>query len=159
MVNAPQTLAIVNLRHQAPMQSCLKSALFLESSLATHLRLYLSCGVPTMWCPWLYSVHPAAVCPTLALGWMRPFVGFGGGASLPPHGFPTPPSQHQGCLCDPSHFPVHLESFSVAFFITFPKVRWLYLLQASSHSHQPLSSSATKSKRERVTCGSFAVFP
>lgn len=108
------------------MPACLQSALFplwnpvLQPLFAPRSPMWS----PTMWCPWLYSVHAAAACPTLASVRLGASLCWSGrGASLSPHGFPTPPSQHQGCLRDPSHLPVHLESFSVASLVSFPEVR------------------------------------
>lgn len=109
--------------HSAMPAVCPVSVLVLESSPASPV-----CTPVSHWKPLLRGARGCILSTQLQCvplwpqsGWMPLFATSGGGASLSPHGFPTSPSQHRGSLHDPSHLPLHLERFSVASLITFPK--------------------------------------
>ena len=113
----------------------------------------------------LHRARGCILCTRLphVLLWLQPgclpsFAGSKRRTSLSPQGLSTTPSQHQGCLCDPRRPPLHLDRSPLASLIPFPKVGWLHVLQAPSHSHRNLASSETKT-RGRITCAWFCYLP
>lgn len=123
------------------------------------------CSLSPTWSP--YYIVPVAVfcapsCRMSHSGFSQaaclPLLALNEGPASLPRAYPLHRPRHQGCLCDPRCPPLRLDRSPLASLITFPKVGWLHVLRAPSHSHRNLTSSKTKS-RGRITCAWFCYLP